>query len=340
MRKIRWKWIAVITLILLIGGSGALAYYLYDVAGDLHTTKDESRFKALYEENEEVQEYEPEVWEGTERVNILLLGGDSRGISEGETPRSDTMIVVSVDPVSKQVHLLSVLRDTWVDIPGYGQGRINSAFALGGPYLAQKTISEWLGIPIQYHIFVDFEGFVALVDAIGGIDYYVEKDMYYSSRADGPEYTIDLKEGQQHLDGREALQYVRFRYDALSDYARTERQRNFLTAVAEKVQSTSSIMKFPTILNEVKKHIETNISPGNLLKLGNLGFSVDTSKIESIQLPPLELLHETTINGAEVITVDTESIQEFVQDSFNYPTQAEDDTSEDNESEDEADSLQ
>ncbi|MFD2673540.1 LCP family protein [Marinicrinis sediminis] len=315
MKKRKWKWILISLLIVLIGLGSALTYYLYSVAADIHTSKENSRFKDLYQDDE-VQQYEPEVWEGTERVNILLLGGDSRGIENGEPPRSDTMIVVSVDPVSKQVHLLSILRDTWVDIPGHGQSRINSAFATGGPYLAQKAVSEWLGIPIQYHIFVDFEGFIALVDAVGGIDYYVEKDMYYSSRADGPAYTINLKEGYQHLDGQKALQYVRFRHDAMSDYARTERQRNFLTAIADKVQSTSSIMKFPSILNNVKKHIETNITPNNLLKLGNLAFDVRTSQVASLQLPPFELLQEVSIGGASVLTADQAQLQQFIQESF------------------------
>lgn len=227
------------------------------------------------------------------------------------------MLIVSIDPVTKQASLFSLLRDTYVQIPRHGYDRINSAAVYGGPNLAMETVSELTGLPIQYYVYVDFQGFIALVDAIGGVDYYVEKDMKYSSQADGPEYDIDLEEGMQKLDGKKALQYVRFRHDALSDYARTERQRNFLKAVAEQVQSTINILKLPNILNKIEPYIETNLSLNQMARLGTLAFQVDTSTISSNQLPPNHLLREETINGANVITVDPSSLQAFIQESFN-----------------------
>lgn len=258
--------------------------------------------------------YEIPKWEGSERVNILLLGVDSRG--ESKRPRSDTMLVASIDPVTKQAHLFSLLRDSYVKIPGHGHDRLNAAVVYGGPKLAMQTVSEWTGLDIQYYIYTDFEGFIHLIDEIGGIEFYVEKDMHYTSKADGPEYDIHLEEGLQHMDGKTALQYVRFRHDALSDYARTERQRKFLTAVAEKLQTTSSLIRLPQILKAIDPYVHTNMSSIEMLKLGRLALEANAKNIVGVQLPPSQLLREETINGSSVITVNGERLKEFIQEEF------------------------
>lgn len=267
------------------------------------------------------EEYVPPKWEGTDRVNILVLGGDSRDLdhASSQMPRTDTMLIVSIDPVTKQASLFSILRDTYVQIPNRGHSRINAATVLGGAELAMETVSEFTGLPVQYYVYVDFQGFVALVDAIGGVEYYVEKDMQYRSRADGPEWDIDLKQGLQTLDGKKALQYVRFRHDALSDYARTERQRKFLMAVAEKMQTTANLLRLPSILNKIEPYIQTNLSLNDMVKLGTLAFQVNTDSIGSVQLPPNHLLREETIGGASVITVDRNQLQQFVEESLQPP---------------------
>lgn len=258
--------------------------------------------------------FEPAKWEGTERVNILLLGVDSRG--EEKSPRSDTMLVASIDPVTKQAHLFSLLRDTYVNIPGHGRERLNSAVVYGGPKLAMQTVGELTGLDIQYYVYTDFEGFIHLVDEIGGIEFYVEKDMRYTSRADGPEYDINLKEGLQHMDGKTALQYVRFRHDALSDYARTERQRKFISAVVEKSLTPASIIRLPNILKAIDPYIHTNLTKIEMAKLGWLGLEVKSKEIIGVQLPPSNLLREETINGSSVLTVNERQLKEFIQDEF------------------------
>jgi LCP family protein required for cell wall assembly len=254
----------------------------------------------------------PPKWEGTERVNILLLGGDSRGLKNTELPRSDSIMVASIDPVTKQGQLFSILRDTYVKIPGQGEDRINAAITYGGPNLAMKTVSDLLGIPIQYYVYTDFEGFIALVDAIGGIDLYVEKDMKYSDSEDDHQYDINLKKGYQHLDGRTALQYVRFRHDATSDFTRTERQRKFLEAVAQKLQTTTSLIKLPKILSGIDPYIETNLSVTTMLKLASLGYEIKAQGIVGKQIPPNELVQEKTVRGAEVLTADKAKLQAYV----------------------------
>ncbi|RTE07996.1 LytR family transcriptional regulator [Paenibacillus whitsoniae] len=260
--------------------------------------------------------YQPPKWEGKQRVNILLLGGDSRGIAKNELPRSDSIMLASIDPTTKKAYLFSILRDTYVKIPGEGEDRINTAITAGGPNLAMKTVSDYLGIPVQYYLYTDFKGFIALVDAIGGIDIDVEKDMKYSDAEDDHLYDINLKKGMQHLDGKTALQYVRFRHDALSDFTRTERQRKFLTAVAHKMQSTMSLIKLPRILSSIDPYIETNLSVTDMLKLGSLAYDAKADGIITSQLPPSDLLVEKNIHGASVITADKTQMQKYVRDLF------------------------
>lgn len=306
-----WKWSLLSLGLIAVIIVGYYTYSILKFGQDLQKKPEDSRFKSFYEDDV-APVYEPPKWEGKERVNILLLGGDSRGLSEHEAPRSDTMLVASVDPVTKTASLFSILRDTYVDIPGFGKDRINAALAYGGPDLSMKTVSELTGLPIQYYVYVDFQGFIKLVDAIGGVKYYVEKDMKYTDPTDDPMFNIDLQEGCQVLDGNKALQYVRFRHDALSDFTRTERQRNFLKAVAAKLQSTTSLIKLPSILKQIEPYIETNMNLDTMLRLGTLAFSVSSSTVEDYQLPPNELLRDMRVNGAAVLGVDPERLREYV----------------------------
>lgn len=297
-------------------------YYIYSIlsfAGDIQKSPEDSRFETQNGNKEEDREPVPR-WEGKERVNILLLGGDSRGLKENERPRSDTMMIASIDPVSKKAHLLSVLRDTYGAIPGHGQDRINAAITIGGPELAMRTITELTGLEVQYYVYTDFQGFIALVDKLGGIEFEVEKRMYYKDSHDDPMYWIDLQPGLQKLDGKTALAYVRFRHDALSDYTRTERQRNFLSALADKLKSTWSLIRLPALLDSIKPHVETNLGIEEMLKLAALGLEVDTKSIASVQLPPMNLLREETIRGASVLTIrDTEALKAYIQEQLAAP---------------------
>ncbi|WP_411345039.1 LCP family protein [Paenibacillus sp. WLX1005] len=309
-------WSLIIVAVAIIGY--AIYYFtaVYNQIGALQKTGDASPFKNL--PTNTAVAAEPPAWEGTEPVNILLMGVDSRSSDDGEIPRSDTMLVASLDPVKKTIHLFSILRDTYVDIPGHGESRINAAIT-HGPDTAMKTVSDLLGIPVQYYVYTDFQGFIKLVDAVGGIDYTVEKDMHYTSVADKHEYDIDLKAGAQHLDGKTALEYVRFRHDAMSDFSRTERQRAFLTAVGDKLKSTTSIMNLPDILNQVNPYIDTNLSVDDLWKLASVAY--DSNMSGSEQLPPNDLLAEKHVGGAQVIGVSSEEkLKQFVQDSLNKTT--------------------
>ncbi|WP_334076092.1 MULTISPECIES: LCP family protein [Paenibacillus] len=299
----------------LIAVAALVAYYFIAIYNQVDNFKKSGEDSPFYNvKPTETKVPEPPKWEGTERVNILLMGVDARGLKKGEIPRSDTMLVASLDPVAKKIHLFSIMRDTYTEIPEHGSDRINTAIT-HGPNTAMKAVSDLLGIPIQYYVYTDFRGFIELVDAVGGVDFYVEKDMRYTSKADNHEYDIDLKKGQQHLDGKTALQYVRFRHDAMSDFTRTERQRNFLKAVAEKLKSTTSIMKLPTILEKVNPYIDTNLSVEDMWKLATVGY--DSQMGSSEQIPPMELLVERKVGGSDVLGVRSEDeLKEYVQNVF------------------------
>ncbi|CAM4417577.1 LCP family protein [Paenibacillus alkaliterrae] len=309
-KKKRWKWL-FISLSVILGA--ALAFTIYwgvGVYNALDNFSDPDGQETVIDpENTPVPVPE---WEGKERVNILLLGGDARGVDEGQAARSDSILVASFDPVTKKAHLFSVLRDTYVNIEGHGRGRINTALTLGEYPLAMKTVGDLLGLDIQYYVYTDFEGFKSLIDTIGGIYFEVEKDMHYTDNADGNRYDIDLKKGYQLLDGDKALQYVRFRYDAMSDFTRTERQRNFLQAVSKELQSTWNLVRMKKILESVQPYIDMNISVGDMLKLGQLG--VKSRIAGTTQIPPMEMISEDHVGGASVIGIsDEDELRSFVQ---------------------------
>jgi LCP family protein required for cell wall assembly len=315
-KKVKWTLISVGTLVLIF-----LGYYLISIYSSLdnfNKSDKESIFTKIEQNNPNPIDIAPPKWEGTQRVNILVLGGDERGLAKnkGEVPRSDSMMVVSIEPNTKKAILISILRDTYVKIPGFGQDRINAALALGGPTLAMKTVSDLLDIPIQYYVYMGFKGFIGVVDALGGVQIDVEKNMYWSDSEDDHIYDIDLKKGLQEMDGKTALQYVRFRHDAMSDFARADRQRKFLTAISEKMQTATGIIKLPKVLSAIDPYIETNISVTEMLKLGSLGMDSKASGFVGIQVPPSHLLEERRINGASVLTTNPDLLKGYIQDKF------------------------
>ncbi|WP_441885144.1 LCP family protein [Paenibacillus sp. 2TAB26] len=310
-KKKRWKRIYISLSVILGVVAAFVIYWSVGVYSALDKFSDPEPTKAPIEDAEATPVPIPE-WEGKERVNILLLGGDARGLDEGQAARSDSILVASFDPVTKKAHLFSVLRDTYVSIEGHGKGRINTALTLGEYPLAMKTVGDLLGLDIQYYVYTDFEGFKSLIDAMGGIYFDVEKDMHYTDNADGNRYDIDLKKGYQLLDGDKALQYVRFRHDAMSDFTRTERQRNFLQAVSKELQSTWNIIQMKKILESVQPYVKTNISVPDMLKLGQLG--VKSHVASTTQIPPMDLIAEDRVGGASVIGIrDEDELRSFVQ---------------------------
>lgn len=308
----KWKWIVSICLIL---GVCTVGYYTYSIYQFAHTISiaDDTYYSPATDNDQAAPVAIPK-WDGKEPVHILLMGTDTRDADSNG--RSDSMMVATIDPVTKKAYLMSILRDTYVDIPGHGSSRLNAAYSYGGVELAKETVSNLLGIPIDYYVTIDFEGFKTLVDTIGGVEIDVEKDMNYTDGGDQHRYDIHLTKGLQHLDGTHALQYVRFRHDATSDFTRTERQRKFLTALAAELQSSTSIVKLPSILSSIAPYLHTNLSLTDMIKLSSLGLDINLDKTEKLQIPPNHLLQEIKVKGASVIGIDTQQLHEYVQEQL------------------------
>lgn len=304
-----WKRMLFLVVVALVATVGYYGYSFYQFAQDI---QEPNVITPPPDGGAATKAAEIPHWDGKDRVNILLMGVDRRGMKNSGLPRSDSMMLVSIDPVSKRYDLFSILRDTYVDIPGNGSSRINAAIVDGGPDLAMQTVSQFTGLPVDRYVITDFEGFKALIDAVGGVDLDVEKNMYYHDPTDKGVYDINLKKGPQHLDGNKALQYVRFRHDATSDYTRTERQRKLLAAVADQMKKGTTLIQLPSILKEVTPYVQTNISMMDMLKLSSLGLDLNTANPGNYQLPPMGMFQESHRAGS-VLIPDVDQVQAFIQ---------------------------
>lgn len=212
-----------------------------------------------------------------QRINVLLVGSDYRP-GEGRG-RSDTIIVASLDRASGRMAVLSVPRDTRVNIPQHGIEKINAAYAYGGVELTQQVVEELLGIKIPYYVETNFNGFVDIIDTLGGVTLDVERSMNY------PEENIDLKPGLQRLGGEDALGYVRFRNYTDGDIDRTEHQQKFLVALANEVLQVKTLAKLPQLIPQLYKNVETNLALSQGLELASVAAKLDPSKISTATLP-------------------------------------------------------
>ena len=206
-----------------------------------------------------------------DKSTIMIMGVDAR---EDDVGRSDTLMIAAVDPKRNQASLLSVPRDTRVKIPGHSWDKINAAYAygsaksgiLGGEKLAQRTVEDFLGVNIDHYVVIDTHAFQKIIDAIGGIDIDVEKRMYYEDPWDDDGgLVIDLKPGMQHMNGKTAVTYVRYR-DEEGDIGRIKRQQKFMKACMEKITSPAIIPKLPTVIKEVIGSVKTDLSFRQLLE--------------------------------------------------------------------------
>ncbi|TWH45973.1 LCP family protein [Sporomusa sp. KB1] len=213
------------------------------------------------------------------KINILVMGVDERSDDVG---RSDTMMVVTVDTSTKQVSLLSVPRDTRVKIPGNGWDKINHAYAYGGHKLSQKAVEDLLGIPMDYYVLINFAAFNKIVDAVGGVTIDVEKRMYYEDPYDN--LVIDLQPGEQKLDGRTAIKYVRYR-DEEGDIGRIARQQKFLKALLEEVTSPFILPRVPSIIREVNAAVTTDMTTADMIKLAKLLNDAGKTGLKAAMVP-------------------------------------------------------
>ncbi|WP_407644101.1 LCP family protein [Filobacillus milosensis] len=217
-----------------------------------------------------------------ETINVLILGEDSD--AQGGS-RTDTIMIGQYDTEHDRAKLVSIMRDTYVEIPGHGHNKINAAYAFGGPELLRKTIKENFNIDINDYAIVDFRGFERIVDEIApdGIEIDVEKRMYYTDEAAG--LSINLEEGVQKLDGEELLGYARFRNDRESDFGRVRRQQQVMSALKEEMLSFASLLKIPKAIGTIEPYIETTMSRPDIVKFATDFLLNKPDEVETMRIP-------------------------------------------------------
>lgn len=227
-------------------------------------------------------DYSYELIKAKDKSIVLIMGVDIR---KDDVGRSDTLMIATIDPRLDQATLLSIPRDTRVKIRGRGYDKINAAFAYGGVRLTESTVENFLGIDIDHYLLINTNSFVKIIDAIGGVDIDVEKRMFYEDPwDDNGGLVIDLYPGEQHMDGKTAVTYVRYR-DSEGDIGRVQRQQKFMAACMDKVTSPEIIPRIPKIAREVIDAIETDMSLRQLLELAGALKAAQKNGLETDMVP-------------------------------------------------------
>jgi LCP family protein required for cell wall assembly len=254
----------------------------------------------------------PEPWDGASRVTMLVMGLDYRDWEAGlGAPRTDSMILVTLDPLDRTAGVLSIPRDMWVNIPGFGYGRINTAYSLGegaklpggGPALAMTVVEGLIGTPIDYYAQIDFNTFIRFIDEIGGVKITIEKRMKVDTIGGK---TKLLRPGTQVLNGELALGYARARNTEGGDFDRAFRQQEVIIAVRNQLLRgdllLSLISKSPVLYQELSSGVRTNLTLDQAIKLAWLVKQIPKENIKrGIIGPPDQVLLVESSDGDKVL---------------------------------------
>lgn len=252
-KKRKWLRITGIILLFLLIGVAGYGYYIYHSV----TSAVDTMHEPINREKSDKREQSITL-EKKDPFTVLMLGVDER---EGDKGRSDTMIVLAVNPQTESVKMLSIPRDTRTEIIGRGtEDKINHAFAYGGVEMSIATVEDFLDIPIDYYIKMNMEGFQDIVDSVNGVDVYNEMAFKAGMH--------QFSQGNIHLDGEEALAFVRMRKDDPNgDFGRQHRQREVIQGVIDKGASFGSLTRFDDILAALGKNVKTNISFSEMVEM-------------------------------------------------------------------------
>jgi LCP family protein required for cell wall assembly len=243
--------------------------------------------------------------------NYLMLGADQR--PGWESWRTDSIMVVAIDPKTEQVGIISIPRDLYVDIPGYGQERINvvdyvgekKKYPGGGPALAARVISDTLGIPIQHHVRIQMDGLVRLVDALGGVDVTLDCPLYERTPEESaPKGYIEwsLPAGTVHLNGDAAKKFATYRY-VTTDFGRTQRQQQLIWAIRNRALQGNIIARLPELWKAMSDVFTTDLTLVDAIKLANVGIKLKPSNVHGLVFSPSVMKDFLTDQGAEVLVV-------------------------------------
>jgi LCP family protein required for cell wall assembly len=264
----------------------------------------------------------PPPWDGSSRVSILVMGLDFRDWQAGEgPPRTDTMILLTIDPVARSAAMLSIPRDLWVVIPGFDHNKINTAYQLGeaykipggGPELARQTVESLLGVPIQYYAQVDFSAFVRFIDEINGVEIDVPEAIKVDLLGDGKETIKNIKPGRQVLPGELALAYVRARYTEGGDFDRARRQQLVIFGIRERLLDPQMLpvllSKAPALYQEISAGVNTNLGFEQAIQLGLLALDIPLDKIQRGVIGSEQVTFGKSPEGLDVLKPRPEQIR-------------------------------
>ncbi|MBC7543253.1 MAG: LCP family protein, partial [Candidatus Sericytochromatia bacterium] len=203
-------------------------------------------------------------------MTIVLLGidynGSGRGLTtDGDRTRTDTIILVRIDPHTRRISALSVPRDTRMELPGIGIDKVNAANVYGGLPLVKQTLTQFLGVPIDRYVRINLAGAEQLMEAIGGVDLDVGRAFHYDDWAG--KLHVHLQPGPQHLKPKDAIAYARFRHDNQGDLGRVARQQRMMHAVANKLFHPSALLRLPQLVGIAREHVATDLTAWELTRL-------------------------------------------------------------------------
>lgn len=312
----RWQKVVITILILIIVLMITAVALVWAKLGRIGRIGDESRIDASQEEFEVDEEAgedtlsgvdftEAEVNAHEDVINILLVGRDAR--DSNERGRTDSMIVMSLNRKTQQISMVSLMRDTYVAIPGYSNNKLNAAYFFGGYELLDETISQNYGIEIDYNVGVNFEGFKDVIDQLGGIDItltaaeaeYINNDIDSASGS-------HCVEGVNHLSGTNALVYARARNvstgQEANDFGRTYRQRMVLTTVYKELMS-KPLTEIWTIMDSIMDCIQTDMTNTEIVSIGTEFYNMGIDSMQSYRLPCDNEYTDETINRMAVLNI-------------------------------------
>ena len=302
-------WILGVILVVILGAVGGVYFYgnyLFNKLEKVEIDKDD--IGITEEVEEKLSQYSDSI------INIALFGVDA---VDGEAGRSDSIMIATIDTVHKKLKLTSIMRDSYVAIDGHGNDKINHAYAFGGPQLAIKTLNENFDLNIEDFASVNFETLPKIIDKIGGIELDIDADeleyingyIAHLNNINGTSEPAIESTGLQHVSGTQALAFCRIRYTSGGDYKRTERHREVLTKIFEKIE-TLPVTSYPSLLLEILPMVNTSLTYNEILDLGTEVLKVGDSSMELERFPLDDYCEGKMIDGIYYLSFDKETTVE------------------------------
>lgn len=308
-KKLKVTLITILLLILAVGGG--LYFYFSHLIGKIDKVETKPEDIGITQDTEDkLSKYDTY----NDIINIALFGVDA---ADQEAGRSDSIMILSIDPVHNKLKISSIMRDSYVDIPGYGMDKINHAFAFGNSVLALKTINQNFDLNVDKFISTNFTNLPKIIDKIGGIELNIKAEEVELVN----KYTNNLNKingtnsgsisgpGKHRVDGTQALAYSRIRYTDGGDYERTSRHRTVLTAIFSQVKDIP-VTQFPSLLGEFLPMVQTNMNNSDLLKIGSTISKINTNELIQDRFPRDGFCQGETINRTYYLTFDKDSTVE------------------------------